>query len=123
LRFAARGARFGVSISGVATGEEEIASDFFEHLGQLDHVGLRLETLGPLGQRRAVGAVVTAVTRSRACVQTPIVGGSPSHRPGRAALGVGRPPLPSRAFESVRGSFEGRYNIRLHQTVPRERCL
>jgi hypothetical protein len=33
------------------------------------------------------------------------------------------PPLPSPAFESVRGSFEGRYNIRLHQTVPRARCV
>ncbi len=37
--------RSSVSISGAATGEEEIASGFFGHRGQLGHVGLRLKPL------------------------------------------------------------------------------
>ena len=55
-------ALFGVSISSVATGEEETATGFFGQRGQVDHVGLGFEAPGPRGQRRAVGAVALAAS-------------------------------------------------------------
>jgi len=117
------GARSGVSISGWAIGEEDIVSGFFRHRGYLGHGSVRFEAAGSFGQQRGVRAVVALVgTIGRACCLPSSVVRRTLHS-AAPLLGNVPTPLPSRAFRSVRGSFERRYNNRLKPARPTARTI
>ena len=106
---------------------------FYDRRGHSDQVGVNCEGTGSLGRRRAVSQVWHAVAH----YPFPVLGCSNArarldrraqrHRYQtaavcrcRAALGVVHTLVPSQALGLARGSFERRYNHRLHQTAPRE---